>query len=90
MKIKVAKIFMGEHHFMKPVFDWLEKFVYHISVIKSLEEMNWKTYMFDILFFQLVWNGVLFSYSGITGIFTTQQRAFYPMCRGILLLITGS
>lgn len=47
----MAKVFMGENHFMKPVFGWLEKSVYRICGIKSEEEMNWKTYLFGVLLF---------------------------------------
>ncbi len=49
----MAKVFMGEKHFMKPVFGWLEKSVYRVSGIKSEEEMNWKTYMYGMLLFNL-------------------------------------
>jgi K+-transporting ATPase ATPase A chain len=49
----MAKVFMGEKHFMKPVFGWLEKSVYRVSGIKSEEEMNWKTYMYGVLLFNL-------------------------------------
>jgi potassium-transporting ATPase potassium-binding subunit len=49
----MAKVFMGEKHFMKPVFGWLEKSIYRVSGIKSEEEMNWKTYMYGVLLFNL-------------------------------------
>ena len=49
----MAKVFMGEKHFMKPVFGWLEKLVYRVSGIKSEEEMNWKTYLYGVLLFNL-------------------------------------
>ena len=49
----MAKVFMGENHFMKPVFGWLEKSVYRVSGIKSEEEMNWKSYTYGILLFNL-------------------------------------
>jgi K+-transporting ATPase ATPase A chain len=49
----MAKVFMGEKHIMKPVFGWLEKSVYSISGIKSEEEMNWKTYLYGVLLFNL-------------------------------------
>jgi K+-transporting ATPase ATPase A chain len=49
----MAKVFMGENHFLKPVFGWLEKLVYKTTGIKSDEEMNWKTYMFGVLLFNL-------------------------------------
>lgn len=49
----MAKVFMDEKHFMKPVFGWLEKLVYRASGIKSEEEMNWKTYLYGLLLFNL-------------------------------------
>ncbi len=49
----MAKVFMGEKHVMKPIFGWLEKLVYRLSGIKIDEEMNWKTYTYGILLFNL-------------------------------------
>ena len=56
----MAKVFMGENHFMKPVFGWLEKIVYKTIGIKSEEEMNWKTYLFGVLLFNLFGMVLLF------------------------------
>ncbi len=55
----MAKVFMGEKHIMKPVFGWLETFVYRVSGIKSEEEMNWKTYLYGVLLFNLFGFAVL-------------------------------
>jgi potassium-transporting ATPase potassium-binding subunit len=49
----MARVFMGEKHFMQPVLGWLEKSVYRVSGIKSEEEMNWKTYTYGVLLFNL-------------------------------------
>jgi K+-transporting ATPase ATPase A chain len=49
----MAKVFMGEKHVMKPVFGWLETLIYKASGVKSEEEMNWKTYMYGMLLFNL-------------------------------------
>ena len=49
----MAKVFMGEKHIRKPVFGWLEKLVYRVSGIKCKEEMNWKTYLYGVLLFNL-------------------------------------
>jgi potassium-transporting ATPase potassium-binding subunit len=49
----MAKVFMGEKHIMKPVFGWLETLIYKIAGVNSEEEMNWKTYMFGMLLFNL-------------------------------------
>ena len=54
----MAKVFMGEKHFMKPVLGWLEKSVYRVSGIKSEEDMNWRTYLFGLLLFNL--SGMVF------------------------------
>lgn len=50
----MARVFMGEKHFMQPVFGWLEKLIYRISGINREEEMNWKTYTFALLLFNLI------------------------------------
>ena len=49
----MAKVFMGEKHLLSPVLGWLEKSVYRVSGIKSEEEMNWKTYTYGVLLFNL-------------------------------------
>jgi K+-transporting ATPase ATPase A chain len=56
----MAKVFTGEKHIMKPAFGWLEKLVYRTSGINSEEEMNWKTYTFGILLFNLFGFAFLF------------------------------
>ena len=38
---------------MKPVFGWLEKIIYRLTGINSNEEMNWKTYLYGVLLFNL-------------------------------------
>jgi len=54
----MSKVFTNENHIMKPVFGWLEKLVYRLSGVHVNEEMNWKTYTFSVLFFNLF--GMLF------------------------------
>src|SRR5664279_3831365 len=56
----MAKVFMGEKHIMKPVFGWLETSIYKVSGVKSEEEMNWKTYLYGVLLFNLFGMVVLF------------------------------
>ena len=56
----MAKVFMGEKHITKPLFGWLESLVYRLSGIKSEEEMNWKTYLYGVLLFNLF--GFVFLY----------------------------
>jgi potassium-transporting ATPase potassium-binding subunit len=67
----MAKVYMGEKHFMKPVFGWLERLVYQISGIRSEEEMNWKTYLFGVL---------LFNFFGMVLLFLIQIfQAYLPL-----------
>ncbi len=56
----MAKVFMGEPHFIKPVFGWLEKLFYRISGIKVEDEMNWKTYTYSLLIFNIFGFLILF------------------------------
>lgn len=67
----MAKVFMGEKHFLKPVFGGLENAVYRITGIKSDEETNWKTYLFGVLLFNLF---------GIVFLFLLQMlQAYLPL-----------
>jgi len=56
----MAKVFMDERHFMKPVLSWLENLVYRICGVDTCEEMNWKTYTVSLLIFNLSGFIVLF------------------------------
>jgi K+-transporting ATPase ATPase A chain len=56
----MAKVFMGEHHLLKPLLGWLERLVYRTTGIQSEEEMNWKTYLYGVLLFNLLGMGMLF------------------------------
>jgi K+-transporting ATPase ATPase A chain len=49
----MARVFMGENHILKPVFGRLERVIYRISGISPTEEMNWKTFTFSVLAFNL-------------------------------------
>ena len=54
----MAKVFMGEPHIMKPVFGWLENIVCRLTGIDSKEEMTWRTYLYSVVFFNLI--GIVF------------------------------
>lgn len=54
----MKKVFTGEKHFMKPVLGWLETLIYRFSGINSQVETNWKTYLYQLLTFNLL--GFLF------------------------------
>ncbi len=67
----MAKVFMNEKHFMKPVFGWLEKLIYRIIGVNCEEEMNWKTYTSGIL---------LFNFFGMLFLFVLQiLQAYLPL-----------
>ena len=54
----MGKVFMGEKHFMLPLFGWLEKLTYRFIKVNPDEETNWKSYTFGLLAFNLI--GFLF------------------------------
>jgi potassium-transporting ATPase potassium-binding subunit len=56
----MAKVFMGEYHVMKPVFGWLERIIYRMTGITGNEEMNWKTYLYGLLLFNMFGFVILF------------------------------
>lgn len=49
----MARVFMNERHIMKPALGWLEKGIYRLIGVNSFEEMNWKSYVFGLLMFNL-------------------------------------
>ena len=49
----MAKVYMGESHFMKPVLGWMEKLTYWSCSIDEEEEMDWKKYTIGLLLFNL-------------------------------------
>jgi K+-transporting ATPase ATPase A chain len=49
----MAKVFMDEKHWLKPMFGWLEHIIYRLCGINSKEEMNWKTYTWALLIFNI-------------------------------------
>ena len=54
----MKKVFTGEKHFMQPVLGWLETLTYRFAGVNSKVETNWKTYMIQLLTFNLI--GFLF------------------------------
>ena len=50
----MSKVFMGQKHFMLPVFGWLEKLTYKFVGINPDEETNWKSFTFSLLQFNLI------------------------------------
>jgi potassium-transporting ATPase potassium-binding subunit len=49
----MARVFMGEKHILKPVFGWLERGIYRLAGISTTDEMNWKTFTFSVLVFNM-------------------------------------
>ena len=56
---------------MRPVFGWLEKIIFRLGGITGNEEMNWKTYLYAVLLFNLL---------GIAFLFLVQMfQSFLPL-----------
>jgi len=49
-----TKVFTGSKHFMLPVLGWLEKLTYRFIHVDPEEETKWKSYIFDLLMFNLI------------------------------------
>ena len=64
----MAKVFMNQRHLMKPVFSWLENLLYRAIGINSAEEINWKTYAFQLL---------IFNFFGFLVVFILQLIQYY-------------
>ncbi|HZK95455.1 MAG TPA: potassium-transporting ATPase subunit KdpA [Prolixibacteraceae bacterium] len=50
----MSKVFMGQKHFLLPVFGWLEKLTYKFIGINPAEETNWKLFTVNLLLFNLI------------------------------------
>ncbi len=50
----MSKVFLGQKHFMLPVFGWLEELTYKFIGVNPEEETNWKLYTFSLLQFNLI------------------------------------
>jgi potassium-transporting ATPase potassium-binding subunit len=47
----MAKVFLDEKHFMKPVLGWLEKSIYRLTGVNEAEETDWRIYLYGVLLF---------------------------------------
>lgn len=56
----MAKVFAGESTFLSPVLAPIEEFLYKIFGIEPTEEMDWKTFSIQLLFFILIGTIALF------------------------------
>lgn len=56
----MAKVYMGKHQAMKPVFSWLENLIYRVCGIDRDAEMNWKMYTISLLLISVIGFGVVF------------------------------
>src|SRR5512147_2897685 len=54
------KVFTGRPHIMARLFGGFEKFTYKLTGVDSEEEMNWKSYMWGLLFFNILGLVVVF------------------------------
>jgi potassium-transporting ATPase potassium-binding subunit len=67
----MAKVFMGEKHFLMPLFGWLERLIYRIIRVDKQDEMNWKAYLFGLL---------VFNFLGFLFVFVLQMvQAYLPL-----------
>jgi K+-transporting ATPase ATPase A chain len=67
----MSRVFMGNKHFMLPVFCWLENLTYKLIKVAPDKETNWKSYALDLLTFNLI--GFVFLF------FIQLFQAYLPM-----------
>ncbi len=67
----IKKVIGGEKHFLTPVFGWLERLIYRFCGVDPQQEMNWKQYLFALLWF---------NFFGFVVVFTLQMtQAWLPL-----------
>jgi K+-transporting ATPase ATPase A chain len=67
----MGRVFSGERHFMIPLLGWLERASYRFAGINREREMDWKTYLGNIL---------LFNFSGFVFLFLIQLiQSYLPL-----------
>jgi K+-transporting ATPase, KdpA len=67
----MKKVIGGETHFLTPVFGWLERGIYRFCGVDPQQEMNWKQYLFALLWF---------NFFGFVVVFTLQMtQAWLPL-----------
>ena len=49
----MARVYQGEHTFLSPALQPVERFIYRLARIRADEEMGWKTYAIALLLFNL-------------------------------------
>jgi potassium-transporting ATPase potassium-binding subunit len=49
----MADVYEGKRTFLSPVLGWLERLVYRVSGINADEDMDWKRYLWGLLWFNL-------------------------------------
>lgn len=50
----MSKVFTGSRHFMHSLFGWIEKAIYKFAGIDPFKETTWKSYISDLLTFNLI------------------------------------
>jgi potassium-transporting ATPase potassium-binding subunit len=69
--IYMARVFEGQKTFLDPLLRPVERFIYHVSGVKSGEEMNWKVYAIAMILF----NGI-----GLLVVYALQRlQGFLPL-----------
>ena len=51
----IAKVFANDKTILDPIFNPIERFIFKVSGIDDLEEMNWKQYLKALLSVNMVW-----------------------------------
>jgi len=50
----MADVYEGKRTFLSPVLGWLERLVYRVSGVNAEDDMDWKRYLWGVLWFNIV------------------------------------
>jgi len=67
----ISKVYKGDKTLLDPLFNPLEKFIFRISRINPLTEMNWKQSMLALLAINLIWF--------LLGMFVLMNQGWLPL-----------
>jgi potassium-transporting ATPase potassium-binding subunit len=72
----MAKVYEGEHTFLDPVLQPLERLIYRSAGVKSEEEMDWKTYAVAMMLFNVLGLFVVYGFQRLQGFLPLNPQGF--------------
>jgi potassium-transporting ATPase potassium-binding subunit len=73
----IAKVYTGERTFLTIIFCPIETLIYRICSIDETEEMNWKTYAWAVVWFNIIFLAALFLIQILQGYLPLNPQKFH-------------